>query len=216
MLKLRDRFGIKTFVETGTANGIGARFWAQRFEEVHSCDIDFESLKAARKKVHDLPNVYLHLQHSPDFLRYFRKVYGYSKREDVVFFLLDAHWYESWPLLDELKALKGFKNCCIEIHDFKVPNMGYVSYNKQDLDIDYIREDLMAVNPNFCLYSNNRENSHIYTKEEAAEVPGLVMDKETEWVFDYAWESEAKRFRGILYAVPERLPQQEFRLTPIL
>lgn len=215
MIKLRDRFNIRTLVETGTAHGIGARYWAQSFGEVMSCDISEKMLEVARRKVESLPNVFLVHQPSPDFLRDFSEAYQKKGRQDTVLFLLDAHWYANWPILGELRALRDFRNCCVVIHDFKVPGLGYVSYGGQDLDLDYVKADLMAVNPHFRLYHNTREACEIVTKAEVANglVPGLVLDEETRYVLEeIVWSSERRAYRGILYAVTEAL-DDSFRLV---
>jgi SAM-dependent methyltransferase len=212
--RLRDMFGVRTLVETGTAHGIGARLWAQHFRIVVSCDIDAKMVAAARARTKDLLNVFIIQQDSPVFLREFRE--RHDTRRHVII-VLDAHWYAKWPLLEELRALHAFPYCCIVIHDFKVPGMGFVSYNGQDLDLDYVRDALMSVNPNFHLYTNYPEACDIVTKDEVAQgkVPGLELDPETEWVLDYAWSEESKRLRGILYAVPVAL-DESFRVKEVI
>ena len=210
MAQLRDQFLVKTLVETGTAHGIGARYWAQLFPIVLSCDTEEEMLAVARRKVLGAGKIFLHRMPSPKFLTWFREWYERDGRQDYVAFLLDAHWYVDWPILGELQALKGFTRAIVVIHDFKAPGLGYVSYNGQDLDWDYVKADLMAVNPGFHFYHNTREGCDIVTPAEVAagRVPGLVWDKETRHVLEnIVWESERRAYRGILYAVPEPLPE---------
>ena len=208
MTQLRDQFQVKTLVETGTAHGIGARFWATLFPIVLSCDIDEKMLAAARLKVL-ATGAFLFRRSSPEFLTWFRRTYEEMGRQDYVVFLLDAHWHKDWPILGELRSLKAFPWAIIVIHDFKAPGLGYVSYNGQDLNWDYVKADLLAVNPGFHFYHNTREGCDIVTPAEVAagRVPGLVWDEETRHVLeDIVWESERRAYRGILYAVPEPLP----------
>ena len=214
-LKLREKFDIKCLVETGAGDGIGARFYAYYFPKVFSCELDVEMMRGARRKVLGKKNIFLFHQSSPTFLGRFRRFYERGKMADTILFFLDAHWYKNWPVLDELQALQGFGNCVIIIHDFKIGGLGYVSYNGQDLDLDFVRRDLMAVNPNFRLYHNDRETACTYSKEEIAQVPGIVLDKETEWVLNYAWSSEAKKHRGMLYAIPGSL-DSSFQLKEVI
>lgn len=207
MAALRDQFRVTTLIETGTAHGIGARYWSRLFPVVFSCDIDRDILAVAKLKVRGA-NAFLYCCPSPDFLAWFRRDYEMVRRQDYVVFLLDAHWYQEWPLLDELRALKGFLQAIIVIHDFKAPGLGYVSYGGQDLDWDYVKTDLMAVNPGFHFYHNTHEGCDIVTPAEvkAGRVPGLVWDKETQHVLEkIVWESDRRAYRGILYATPEPL-----------
>lgn len=205
MAAMRDQFQVDTLVETGTAHGIGARYWARLFPLVLSCEINEGMLAVAQEKTNDIANVFLYPRPSPEFLAWFRSIYEEGGREDVVAFLLDAHWYQDWPLLGELRALKGFPQAIIVIHDFKAPGLGYVSYNGQDLDWDYVKKDLLAVNTGFHLYHNTREGCDIVTPAEVADgkVPGLIWDAETRHVLEnVVWESERRAYRGILYATP--------------
>src|SRR3989338_1582117 len=123
ILKLIDRFNISAFLETGTFKGINAKFQAQNFKEVLTCEISDDYLKAARERLKDNKNVRIFKQSSPDFLLAFIEEYKKKKRKDIVFVYLDAHFYdpslppeEKWVVVNELRALKGFKNCVICIH----------------------------------------------------------------------------------------------------
>lgn len=65
-------------------------------------------------------------------------------------FYLDAHWGHYWPLLDELKAIAKLDAPppVIAIHDFKVPgrpDLGFDSYDGQDLELAYIEKSLKAI-----------------------------------------------------------------------
>jgi len=76
-------------------------------------------------------------------------------------FYLDAHWENYWPLLDELKVIAkhGLSDSCIIIHDFQVPGQptfGFDVYKGQPLNIDYIRQDLFAINPNYVTFYNEK------------------------------------------------------------
>lgn len=210
ILKLRDRFGIRRFVETGTAEGNNAIFYSQHFEEVHTSELDVDLVKKAIKRASGISNLGVYRVYrmpSPEFIYLLRGRYGLAAWDDMPLFFLDAHSPGNWPILGELEALKGFEDCCIVIHDFKVPDerLGYISYGGQDLDLDYVREDLFKVNPDFVLYHNTREMAEVYTREEVERGIGLPMDEATEWSLNYAWSSPLKTYRGILYAVPEEL-----------
>ena len=76
--------------------------------------------------------------------------------QEPVCFYLDAHWEDYWPILDELKAIQGKKNCAVIIHDFQVPgkDFGYDTYKGVSLNIDLVQENLMAINPGFEICYN--------------------------------------------------------------
>ena len=62
---------------------------------------------------------------------------------------LDAHWFNSWPIIDELNqiAILGIKPIIV-IHDFfvpKCPNLGYDTYKGQKLDFQYIKPSIEKI-----------------------------------------------------------------------
>lgn len=205
ILFLRDRFSIKQFVETGTAEGDNALFYAQHFEDVWTCEIDKALCEKAKQRAGERyrRHIFFCNQASPEFLLQLFGVSG-GFRQTTLFFL-DAHTPDNWPILEELKVLKGFKNCCIIIHDFKVPGLGHIQYGVQALDMEYVKDGLLGVNPNFCFYSNYKGGTCIYTPEEVQAGIGLPWDAETQDRLKYTWSSPEKTHRGILYATPEPL-----------
>jgi len=52
-LKLRDEFNIKTFIETGTFNGVNVKFYAQHFKEVLSCEVVGSAINNAMQRTKD-------------------------------------------------------------------------------------------------------------------------------------------------------------------
>ena len=202
MLKLRDDFGVKLLIETGSYLGVGTRFFAHYFDQVITCDVNDEYLSITRQRVKDLDNVRVLKGSSPNIIKDLR---DRNELSVMPMFFLDAHWYAYWPILDELSALKDYPKCIILIHDFKVDGFWYDSYG-HDLDLPYVQQKLKEVNPNFSFYTNVREEIHIWTKEEAKTVKGFnIADPETTMLFDHAWVSEDRRYRGCLYAVPSEL-----------
>lgn len=216
VLQLRDQFNIKQLFETGSAEGNNAIFYARYFEWVFSCDVDKELVKRAYTRAQGIPNVSFAPLESDTFLTMLTNTYKWECRNDTVMVILDAHTPKNWPLQRELAALEGFPHCVVVIHDFKVKDMGYVSYDGQDLDFDYVREPLLRINPNFHFFTNSRDTAEIVTIEEVQQgkVPGILND---EWAIDrlkYAWSAPVKTYRGILYAVPSEHPATD-ALFPI-
>ena len=201
ILKLRDSFGVEALVETGTAEGNSAIFYSRHFEDVYSCEADPDLFALARKRSRHLPNVHLYQRRSPVFLRSF-------KTWPAIFFL-DAHSPGDWPIWEELEALRENRRCIIVIHDFKVPvpGLGYLKDGHLELGLDYIHIPLVQVNPGFHLYHNLAGD--IVTLEEAEKGVGVPWDEHTRKVLEYAWSSPARTQRGILYAVPEPVDENE-------
>ncbi len=219
ILKLRDRFNISTFVETGTFKGINAKFHAQNFKEVLTCELIEEYFEIAKERLRPYRNVFIYKQSSPKFLKWFIQKYNREGRKDIVFIYLDAHFYnpslppdKKWVVVKELKALEGFKNCIICIHDFDCEGLGHCIYNGESLGWLVVKEGLMKVNPNFHFYTNTREFCEIYNEKTIANVPGITLDEDTLDNIKYAWTSEVKTYRGFLYATPEELDLSHFQL----
>ena len=113
ILKIRDKYKINTFIETGTFRGVNTRLYSFHFKEVLSCDICDDYLKIAKEYNKDCSNVIIKRQSSCDFLKDFIERYKKQQRNDIVFIFLDAHFYDSnlseeekWVVVNELKVLK--------------------------------------------------------------------------------------------------------------
>jgi len=219
--QLRDSFNVKTFLETGTFKGINARFHAGNFQEVLTCEILEENFLSAKEKLKNYQNIKIFNLSSPEFLSSFVKKYKEENRNDIIIMYLDAHFYDpSLPkekrfvVLDELKSLKGFEKAIIAIHDFD-NGLGHITYDGQPLNLELIKKELMEVNPDFKLYTNELSNCDIVkpTVKDIKE-SGLVFDEETVDNLEYAWSSPRLTYRGILYAIPEEL-NKDFNLKRI-
>lgn len=114
-----DEYGIKVFIETGTAGGDSVRKASEIFEECHSIEII-----EGRPEGEFAENVQLYTGNSADLLKEVAKPY---KGQRVVFWL-DAHWSEDYesihketecPLLAEIQAIKGH-DCLILIDDARL------------------------------------------------------------------------------------------------
>ncbi len=218
ILKLRDEFNISSFVETGAFMGVNARFHSYNFKEVLSCDISEEYLKIARGKIKDLNNVFIFKKSSPIFLKDFIEDYEKTGRKDIVFIYLDAHFYdpnlppeEKWVVKNELKALKGFKNCIICIHDFD-NGLGHCNYDGEPLGWNVVGELLKEVNPDFKFYTNELATCDIIKAEDVENLKGLFPDFETLDNIKYTWSEPRLTYRGILYCIPKEIDLNKFEL----
>jgi hypothetical protein len=102
-----DEYGIKVFIETGTAGGDSVRKAANIFEHCHTIE-----LIEGRPDGEFPENVFLHYGDSGEKLKEVAKPYKGQR----VLFWLDAHWSENYestdkskecPLIREIQAIKG-------------------------------------------------------------------------------------------------------------
>mgnify|MGYP001589355903 FL=1 len=148
--QLRDRFSITDFVETGAFKGINARFQSRNFFKVLTCESNKDYCFEGMANTSDCRNVQVHLDDSEHFLREYTYKHRFDGRKDIPFFYLDAHFYRKegprWQVQKELKALDGFENCVIAIHDF-ANGMGHCIYDGERLGMKVVGKLLKEVNP---------------------------------------------------------------------
>ena len=132
---------------------------------------------------------------------------------------MDAHFYDpkmpkgkgKFVILKELKAMKGWNNCIIIIHDF-ANGLGAINYDGIDLDFDLLEKDLKKVNPNFHYYTNTLKGCDIVkNNKEDIEKAGLPYDEEVKGNLEYAWREPRLTYRGILYCLPKSLNKNELK-----
>jgi hypothetical protein len=195
--------------------GINARMHSKNFKTVFTCEKVEEYYKKALERLVKYPNVVIDLMDSPEFLKKYTEYHNQSKKDEIPFFYLDAHFYnpnlpegkEKFVVLKELKALEGFKDSVIAIHDFD-NGLGHCRYDGIRLDMDLVREDILKVNKDFKFYTNRLESCDIYDTNTILD-SGLEIDYETMDNIRYANSSPRLKFRGILYALPSELKDKE-------
>jgi len=219
MLKLRDDYNISQFVETGVFKGVNVRLHSFHWDKVMSCDISDEYIAIAKDYVKDRDNIIIEKKSSADFIKGFIKKYKEEDRSDIVFFFLDAHFYDpnlptgdKWVITHELESLKGFKNCVICIHDFDCSDLGHCCYDSQPLGFPLVLSGLLKVNPNFYFYVNNRENCEIHDEKSIYEVKELVINEEVLDNIRYANSCDRLRYRGLLYCTPGLIDTDKYDL----
>lgn len=144
-LMLKDKFGIKTVIETGTYKGSTTLWLNEHFDDVHTTEIDERLYPELRQRFKGT-NIKLWCAGSEEALP---EILSYIHDKQPLIFL-DAHWYKN-PLLPELKVIAeaGIKPI-IAIHDFKVPNrpdLGYDIYPNQKITYEwgYISKHIEAI-----------------------------------------------------------------------
>lgn len=144
---LEKDFSFDLFVETGTYHGATTKWFAETFpeKETHTVDNNLSLFRNLVETLGDKTNVYCHFGESPTLLKDILE----GNLNKKIFFYLDAHWYDQWPLLDELDVISRYckDNCCIMIDDFRVPYRPFQfdRYKGQKLDLEYVHSSLRKI-----------------------------------------------------------------------
>jgi hypothetical protein len=114
LLRLKETFNYDIFVETGTDKGHSLNELRFYFSKMYSCEI-MEDRWENYQPLFDTGKIEIKLGTSIEWLPKFFTEIGHDK----FFLFLDAHWYNNWPILDELRIVAefGYKPVII-IHDF--------------------------------------------------------------------------------------------------
>jgi hypothetical protein len=119
--ELIKRFKPTSFAETGLFQGGTTQYMANRYPQlpIHSFEVSKEFYENGCRKFSIYPNVKLHLGSSDVALR---EALEKNVLGDLPLFYLDAHWYDYWPLRDEIRLIGDhLKTAIILIDDFEVP-----------------------------------------------------------------------------------------------
>ena len=138
-LELRDKFGIKTIVETGTCLGSSTIFFAKNFEKVVTIEsnLEYQSIAIARCQNELIDNIEFLLGDSSKILSDVLVKLG----SETVMLFLDAHWGNNCPLLAELDQIeKSEVMPVIAIHDFYTGDerLGFDSIHGQRFEYEWI------------------------------------------------------------------------------
>lgn len=163
------QFNIKIAVETGTLHGWTSAFLSDNVDVLHTIEIRPEPLEKAIENLRSKSNVHIHCGSSTDVLP---GILLTLPSDQPIFFYLDAHWLEYWPLFDELDIIGKYvgKRAVILIDDFKIPNSeyGYDTYNGVPNDIDAIRPYLYEIyGTNYEYKYFDGDTSYYLTVDEA-------------------------------------------------
>jgi len=143
VLPLKERFSVKTVIETGTYKGSTTLWFSDHFQSVTTIESNATYARDLRKTFGGKHNIRLVNGDSGSVL---------SKEipaEGFVLFYLDAHWGAYWPLHDELVAIsqKCKGRCVIIIDDFQIPgraDISYDEYNGKPLNWDFVAAGVEA------------------------------------------------------------------------
>jgi hypothetical protein len=138
-LQIKEQYGIKSVIETGTFYADTTKWLSDNFDKVYTCEVNAQYFKIGQEQLVGRTNVVSCLQDSREFL-----IEALKQAEGPVLIFLDAHWGEN-PLLREIEIIgESGVNPIVAIHDFKVPgkNFGYDTYPGIVYDWDFIKESV--------------------------------------------------------------------------
>jgi|GEM_PF-5214191 predicted O-methyltransferase YrrM len=148
IIRLRDEYQIKTFIETGTHVGASSIIASEIFEQVITCENhDWYFSKAEENiKNSNKSNIKLYKKSSVNL---FDEILPIGEK-CIIF--LDAHGDHDFPLLKELDLISkdNIKHIII-IHDFYVPDENgkakfqYDTWGSSTINLDYVRESLNKI-----------------------------------------------------------------------
>ncbi len=224
ILQLKKDFNINTAITTGTFWGTDVQLYAQYFDKVYSMDIEDKYLAIARsrlKSLIDARKVELLKMNSWEFIKLFRQSYDVMHDTDTIFFYLDAHFYDPtlpdkdrWVAVKELRALRGFKNCVIVIHDFDAEGLGHLVYDNIHFGWNVVGRYIKQINPDFHYYTNTRGLCEIVNEQTVKELP-ITIDEHILNSVEFVNSSDVKKYRGILYATPKPLDLNRYQLKEL-
>jgi hypothetical protein len=138
----------KIGIETGTSFGSTTLCLSSILSKIYSIEINDDSYDRAKQSLGPIGNIKLCLGSSEKILEHIFKT---EDLKENIFFYLDAHWNDYWPILDELEIIAKYcgDRAIICIDDFQVPyrNFGYDSYKGQPLNFEYIKEKISKIYP---------------------------------------------------------------------
>jgi len=120
-------------IETGTHLGDSTEYFAKQYPNITiiSSEINKEFFDYSSKRLDHYPNVHLYNESSEKTLLKLQNTFF------LPFYYLDAHWYDYWPLSDELSHIN---TGIVNISDFNInnKNFGFDSYGGKQCNIDII------------------------------------------------------------------------------
>lgn len=155
LIKLRDKFGLKLCVETGTQYGSTTLELDRIFKSVVTIEADKSLCEVAVQRF-EHTDILLLCGLSDKILQIF-------KFKDNILYYLDAHGGKTGgcPLKEELIliTINNHKNVCIAIHDFKVPgkDFGFDTFDDFELRYEEIEPYLKMIYEDRFDYHYNTE-----------------------------------------------------------
>lgn len=158
-------------VETGTEYGFSTKYFSQFSNNIISVEKSKPVFFIANHNLIEEKNIKLILNDSKNLNLILNSQNIDLDSKSNVFFYLDAHAEDDYPLIEEISfILNKFKNFILVIDDFEVPGddgYGYDSYKGRKLNIKFIRKLL-----------SKKENvffPNIHSSNETGRLRGYVL-----------------------------------------
>ena len=121
---LLQAYGCDAIVETGCYLGDSTAYLAATYPElpIVTCDVVPQYVRFTRHRLRECRKVQVIEGDSPDVVR--QACASYTRP----FFYLDAHWYDQWPLVKEIEAIRRGV-VCVDDFDIGHPRFAYDIYN---------------------------------------------------------------------------------------
>lgn len=148
ILRLKDLFKVKTFIETGTHVGASAIIASNYFDNVYTCENEPNYFQVAKKNIIEsgVKNINYFYCSSLDMFE------NILPLDEKIIVFLDAHADHDFPLLGELEKLKkNFIKPIIIIHDFFVPDhfgnakFQFDIWNGNAINLNFIWQKLIDI-----------------------------------------------------------------------
>lgn len=150
--KVREKFGVNVFIETGTYYGKTTREASALYDEVYSVELSSHLYNDCVNALASQPNVHLYNGESPEFLKNIL-----STIKGTPLFWLDAHYSsgvtahgkKETPVVEEVEAIQksGIKNGVVMIDDMRYFCTTYKSYPS----LTEICNLVLKINPDYQL-----------------------------------------------------------------
>lgn len=146
--ELLNKINFDSIIETGTEYGFSTAYFSTFGKKVISIEKSKPLFYLAKKKLENFKNIHLILNDSKNIKNILNQ--NEIDKESQVFFYLDAHSENDYPLLEELEFItSNYKKNLILIDDFQVPDddgYGFDSFNGRKLNLKLISKSLMGKN----------------------------------------------------------------------
>lgn len=131
-------------IETGTEYGFTTKFFSNYSKKIVSIEKSKTNFLLAKRNLQNEENIQLILNDSKNIGKILEDEKISISKDNSIFFYLDAHSDDDYPLLDEIKYIfEKYQNYIILIDDFQVPNdenYGYDSFKGKKLNIEFIKK----------------------------------------------------------------------------
>jgi FkbM family methyltransferase len=191
--KLIKHTNVKYAVETGTYKGSTTVFLSKLVPNVHSIEIDNNNYNESKSNFEKLKidNIVLHKGSSEEVFKTLLPKLKEEAKDEYIFFYLDAHWNDYWPLLDELELISKFFNnkAIIVIDDFQIPNRdyGFDSYKGQPNNFEYVKNKIEQVYTDGYTYWYNGKCEPILSyKHTAGKLYVVPKSIRIDWLVNYS------------------------------